>query len=130
MMVGIAAITQAHTIYPKHKNFSASDKERTDENCANSVCSGKSGIVPDALAMATKMKMDTREDGTVGIKSEIPRMAIPGDKPVIRYRVTPVGDVLANPSFFREETRRLCNDPVSFFRVLAERLTNLFLNSL
>jgi hypothetical protein len=130
IIFGIAAVSQAQTFYPKLKNFSASDKDRMDKVYADCLDSGNNGIVQDALAIVTMMKLDTPTDEYPRIKSEISNLATSGSKPAIRYKAYLAGAVFANPSFFQEETRRLYDDPDSFFRALAERLTKTFLTSL
>jgi hypothetical protein len=130
MVFAIAAASQAQSFYPKLKNFSASDKERMDKIYTDCLTSGNNGIVQDALAIVTMMKLDTPADQYPRIKNEIDDLAASSGKPAIRYKAYLAGVVFTNPSFFQEEAKRLYNDPDSFFRALAERLTKTFLTSL
>ncbi len=130
MIVAIAAALQAQTFYPRLKNFSAAKKERMDNVYAKCLSSENAGIVQDALAIVTMMKLDTPGDEYPKIKNQLDDLASSSDVPTVRYKAYLAGAVFANPSFFEEETRRLYNDPDSFFRALAERLIKTFLTSL
>ena len=129
-IIAAAVAVQAQTFYPKLKNFSAADKDRMDKVFAGCLSSENNGIVQDALAIVSMMKLDTPEDDYPRIKDELDDLAVSSETPAIRYNAYLAGAVFANPSFFQQETKRLYDNPDAFFRALAERLTKSFLTSL
>lgn len=130
MMCAFVATSQAQMFYPKLQTFTASDKERMDKVYADCLSTRHDAIIQDALAIVAMMKLDVPAEEFPRIKDEIDDLVISNSAPIVRYKAYLAGAVFANPSFFKEETKRLYNDPDAFFRALAERMAKSLLTSL
>lgn len=75
MIFAMSSLLQAQYFYPVLKNFSASKKEQVDKGYAYCLSTRHNGIIEEALAIVTMMKLDIPADEFPMIKSEIDDLA-------------------------------------------------------
>lgn len=129
MIFAMSSLLQAQYFYPVLKKYTASGKERVDRAYADCLSTRHNGIVEEALAIVTMMKLDLPADEFPRIKGEIDDLAAYGATPVIRYKAYLAEAVFADPAIFKEEASHQYGDRDALFRALADRIAKTLLTS-